>query len=740
MAAEPTFQDDEIIDYRYYLDLIKIVLLKHFKPIIAICTVTVIASILYVQSQAPTYYATVTLHVAPNDQSLFSYDRWYYRDDEKFQDTQIGILRSGKLLKQVVEETELHKQGTLSADSFDAGLSRQVKDFFRGEDATPADISDAVLIEATAAELSGLISIAKPPDREYSNLLNVTVQMAEPQLAAQTANAIAGTYLDLVFENEIASARKTQKFLTDRLTILREDLRMAEQRLQEYREQQNIVVRASGRDEVDEELSSLSNRYFQAREERLRLESQYQQVRSINLASRAWEKIPVIANHPSIAAIQSDLFSLNQRKGELSKRYGSRHNRMISLNSEVESASESLRKQVKDIIDGIRSEYDLAVKLEAAAEETLNTTRARKQQLGRSEFTLNELTQDVDTKREVYSIFLERLNKDGAAGPLRNNNLWIADPAVAPRFGRRTALTRAALVGFILSFGLCMAVGLFFEMTSNRLTTGDDVEKKLSVPLLGYLPLISDDAIPEPGLTFREYLNHPHSRFSEALRTIRTSITLTALDTSGSRRILVTSSQSAEGKTSVALGLAAAFGQTSKAIVIDADLRKPSIERILNHTNHSVPGLSDIVAGVATADDAIQTREEDHIDVIYAGSRTIKPLELLSSTKFAKLLDELNERYDTIVIDSPPCVSVSDAYVLSTYANCVVFVVKSEEAQVPIVRSCLSRFDQIDASVAGVLLNQVDFEAAHNLGRYQDYYDYHGYGEEQGPELSVVKS
>jgi capsular exopolysaccharide synthesis family protein len=413
---------------------------------------------------------------------------------------------------------------------------------------------------------------------------------------------------------------------------------------------------------------------------------------------------------------------------------------MISLTSEIQSATRSLQDQVRDIIEGIKSEYELALTLEQAAEETLNNVRSRKQQQGRKEFELNELIQDVEAKREVYAIFLERLNQDGAAGPVRNDNLYVTDPAVIPKYGQRTPLTRAAIVALILSFGFATAIGLMFELTSNKLTTGDDVEKKLNAPLLGYLPLIQRNGEAAPGLTLDEYINNPDSRFSEALRTIRTSITLGTLEHQGARRHLVTSSQSSEGKTSVSLSLAAAFGQTSKVLLIDGDLRKPSLERILNTSNHKLPGVSDVIANAATLDEAIQHRPEEHMDVLYAGSRTIKPLEILSSLQFAQLINELSERYETIIIDSPPCISVSDAYLIATQVDSFIFVAKGNEAQVPLVRNCLNRFKNIDVDFAGVVLNQIDFDAAHNYGRYQDHYQYHGYGEKNGAELAVVKS
>lgn len=731
MASEPDFYDDEIIDYRYYIDLLRTVLLKNYKSIAVFCMVCVIGSVLYVQSQAPVYVSTVTLHIAPNDLTMFSFEQWMFSDDEKFQDTQIGILQSKKLMRRVVAKLELHRAGKLTPASFDAGFASKLKTWLShfSEPALPASGSDDDQISDTASELTGLISISKPPSREYSNLLNVTVRMADPTLAAVTANTIAEEYIALVFENEINNAQKNQQFLSDRLSILREDLQVAEQTLQAYREAENIVTRSSGLDEVDEELSSLSNRYFEARENRLRRENLYQQLQDVRAEGRAWEKLAVISNHPRVTIIQSQLLELKRRQGELSKRYGSRHNKMIALASEIDSAERQLTNEVRDIIAGIKNEYELAVKLERAAETTLNGVRNRKQQLGRKEFKLNELVQAVESKREVYSIFLERLNQDGASGAVRNDNLWVADPAIAPKNGQRTPLSRAGIIALIMSFGLSMALGLVMELASNTITSGEDVEKKLGMPLLGYLPLIPGSN-GKPGSTYHEYLNNPESRFSEALRTIRTSITLSTLNnTVGTNRYLVAASQSAEGKTSVALSLAAAFGQTSRVLIIDGDLRRPSIERILNTSNHKFPGLSDVIAHAVTIDNAIQRYEKEHIDVMYAGSRTVKPLELLASNQFTELMNELNDRYETIIIDSPPCVSVSDAYVLATQVDSIIFVTKSGEVPIPIVRNCLNRFKSMDAEIAGVLVNQIDFDAVHNYGRYQEYYDYRGYDE-----------
>lgn len=743
MPRQDDFYDDDVIDYRYYIDLVRTVFLKNYPAIIGFCLISVVASVLYVESQAPTYSATVTMHIAPGDAQIFNFERWYFSDDDKFEETQIGILESRKLLRRVVVKTELHRAGKLTPDYFDVGVARMARDWWDanfGSSDVENYSSEEEQISSTVDELSSLISINKPDEREYSNLLDVTVSSAIPKVSSNTANAIAEVYIDLVFENEIESAARNQKFLTDRLSILREDLRIAEERLQDYREEENIIISGSGDNEVDQELSSLSNRYFEARENRLRQENLYQQVRNVNISRKSWENLSAISNHPSIASIQANLFELDRRKGELSKRYGSRHNRMIALESEVQSTTRVLNNQVRDIIEGIRNEYELTRKIEIAAEQTLNSVRDRKQELGRKEFQINELTQDVESKRDVYAAFLERLNQDGASGPVRNDNLWVADPALLPTRGYKTQLSRAGMIALIFSFGLAMGVGLLFELTRNTVTSGEDIEKKLGVELLGYLPLIAGKAL-EPGLTLKEYIEHPESRFSEALRTVRTSITLSTLQqTSQTRRFLITSSQSGEGKTSVSLSLASAFGQTSNVLLIDGDLRRPSLEKIMNKSNHRVPGLTDVIAKSATVNEAVQRFPESNIDLLFSGSRTVKPLELLSSVQFTELMTELNNMYDTIIIDSPPCASVSDAYVLSTQVDVVLFVVKTGEVSVPVIRNSLNRFRTIDAEVAGALLNQIDFDAIHNYGRYQEYYNYRTLDDVASSDLSTAKS
>lgn len=723
--------DEDQIDLRFYLNFLRTVWFKYFKLILAVNLIGVLAVYLYVQSLGPAYTATATLHVAPKDNTIFNLDQFYWGGtDTTFKETQIGILSSHKLMAQVVEQLDLHKQPYLAANSVRSGILGAVLNPILGTPQVPDDVETA--IEQRAFELTQLVSIRDPDQISYSNLLLVSVTMADPDLAAATANALVEAYIAAVFKNDMESTLKTQEFLTNRLTVLRSQLQESERRLRDFMEAEDIVSTDSAGDDVNSELASVSNRYLDAREKRARLENLVQQVRAIQRGGTSVQSVPVIAENAGVSRLSSQVVDLERRKREFSERYGSRHNKMIAVESELASAREALGEQIASALRGLEAELKVARSNEQAAEAQLSEVRGRKQNLGRKDFALSDLQQDVEVKREVYTMFLEKLNQDDAAGPSRNTNLWIADPAVVPRVGSKPSMMIALLAAIAVCTAMSAGVGVLLVAVDNTLETEEDVIEKTGSPLLGLLPIVTghDEA---HNIPFNEYVENLHSRFSEAIRSVRTTLKLLSVQGHEIKKILVTSCHMAEGKTSVSLSLSAAFGQTGTVLLIDADLRRPSVAPVFDGDDGKIYlGLSDVLSGEAHLRDCIYSHYLGGIDVLPAGTRSLNPLELLSSTQFTNLLNDLIKEYDHIVIDSPPCKAVSDAYLLGSMVDTVVLVVKSGTTPVTHVRSVLDRFRENGARIAGVLLNQVDFESPHHP-YYKGYYHYDGYGAEDKP-------
>jgi capsular exopolysaccharide synthesis family protein len=297
-----------------------------------------------------------------------------------------------------------------------------------------------------------------------------------------------------------------------------------------------------------------------------------------------------------------------------------------------------------------------------------------------------------------------------------------------PRKGRVVQI--AAALGLLL--GAIMAILL--ERIDSTLKTAADVEEKLGLPTVAILPLLADTPGRSAG---RHYLDEPHSVFSEAIRTARTSVLLSAID-EPSKILLITSSVPSEGKSSFAINLALAHAQAKKVLLIEADLRRPSVVEHLG-LDPGKPGLTDLFAGTATFLQCLQRVEGSSLYVLPSGPSPANPLELISSERFKVMLDRVAAACDIVIIDSPPVHLVSDAVVLSTMANGVLFVVKANTTPVQVARRVIRTLQSAGGNVMGVAINQLDFtQADRYYGAYTGYSKVYGtyFGEKQQPQTS----
>jgi capsular exopolysaccharide synthesis family protein len=331
---------------------------------------------------------------------------------------------------------------------------------------------------------------------------------------------------------------------------------------------------------------------------------------------------------------------------------------------------------------------------------------------------------------------MNRFKETNAANDVRNNVIaHVVDPAipsggpVKPN-GRRIVIT-ALMLGALLG----ILVALLLERLDNTLKSAEDVENKLSQPMLAMLPLLTGKRAKAVG---RHYLDEPQSVFSEAIRTARTSVLLSAIDIPH-KVLLITSSIPSEGKTTFAINLALAHAQTKKVLLINADMRRPSLAEQL-HLDSAKPGLSSVVSGTANLADCIQTVEGSHLHIISSGPIPPNPLELILSHRFKEMLMVCSRAYDIVVLDSPPVQLVSDAVVLGTMATGVLFVVKADSTPYQVARRCIRTLAGAGATVFGVALNQLEFKKAdYYYGAYTNYSRYK-YGAYPGKPAKPAKA
>jgi capsular exopolysaccharide synthesis family protein len=382
-------------------------------------------------------------------------------------------------------------------------------------------------------------------------------------------------------------------------------------------------------------------------------------------------------------------------------RYGPKYPAMEAARSELNAATLSLRAQVEQVAASIEQNYQLAVANEAALQTSVDSNKSQLQDIAHKTFKLQELQRDVDSSRQLYDTFMTRLKETTATADMAGVNARFIDPATAPLWPVAPKKTLIVALVAILAMLIASGVALLRESLRRTFKNADEVEDSLNLPVLGVVPLLR---VRERKHVARLFSAQQHQPFSESIRTIRTGLLLQGDIAEQHQIIVVTSSIPGEGKTTVSVNLAHALGHMERVLLIDADLRRSSFTSIFGFTPDTL-GLSDLIEGNAGAAECI--RHVDGIDVLCAGSDTTTPLELLSSPRFAKALELLRNKYDRIVIDSPPVQAVSDALVLSRHADTMVFVIKSTTT-VATAEKGISQLLMVDAPVQGVVVNQVD--------------------------------
>lgn len=703
--------------------------------IIALTLVVAMVTVLIVLSLTPIYRAAATLLIEQNKANVVSIEQVYGLDGSgsEYLQTQFELLKSRSLAERVVSELALTTHPEFDPRQQEApliNLSGWISNLTPSK-LIPGDFPDDLEAELDPTEEEIFNDVVKAFMKRIniepvgkSQLVEVQVDMADPRMAANAANRLAQGFIESQLEASMSMSADASAWMNSRLGDLRTKLKTAEQQLQNFREQENLVDIGGVSTISAAELAATSNRMVDARSSRAEAESLYRQVQSMK--SGGWRKLATVSavlGDPLIQQFKTREAQAKSKVDELSKRYGARHPTMEAAQTELAAAEASLRGQVEQVVAAIERNYRLAVANEQSLRSSVNENRAQIQDISRKEYQLREYQREVDTNRALYDTFLTRLKETAATSDLESVNARVVDTATVPTAPVKPKKALIVVLATFLAGLVGVGLSLLLEMLNNTFKSTDDVENKLNLPVLGILPLIKKKERKQVAHLFE---SDTDKSFSESIRTIRTSMVLSALD-EPHKVIVVTSSVPGEGKSTVAANLAIALGQMEKVLLIDADMRRPTLAKNFDFAV-GTPGLANVIAGTAGLKESIQT--VSGVDMLSAGTVPPNPLELLSSERFVALIERLKTVYDRIVIDSPPTQAVSDALMLGTLANALIYVIKSDDTAIPLAVKGVGQLLQSNAPVTGVVLNQVDIKKAKKQGySYGGYYDYYGYSD-----------
>lgn len=728
IAQRQDADDDEI-------DLLKLWQTIWYRKwgIISLVLVVTMVAILAVLAITPIYRAAATLMIEQKGAKVVSIEQVYGLEGagSEYLQTQFELLKSRALAERVVRQLNLTTHAEFDPRQQPEPLI-DIKgllanfDFHKVVPATmPGDLEDpealteAEIFDQVTRSFMERVTIAP---QGKSQLVQVQVEMADAQTAAIAANALANGFIESQLEATMEMSMTATNWMNSRLGELRTKLKDSEDRLQAFREAENLVDVDGVTTISAAELSLTGDRMIDARRQRAEAESQYRQVQTMR--GGGWQRlatIPAVLGHPLIQQFKTEQAKAQAKVEELSKRYGPRHPAMTAARSELSAAEGSLKGQVEQIVAGIERNYQLALANENSLRASFNANKSQIQDISRKEFQLRELQREVDGNRALYDTFMTRLKETAATADLETANARVVDPATVPTEPVKPKKTLIVAIAALLALFAGVGLTLLLDALNNTFKSTEEIENRLNIPVLGILPQMK---VQERSELARMFTTDKEKSFSESIRTIRTGVVLSGMD-HPHKVMVITSSIPGEGKSTVSVNLAFALGQMERVLLIDADLRRPTLAKSFEFPV-GTPGLANLIAGTARLEECIQ--QVDGIDMICAGTVPPNPLELLSSPRFAKAVEVLKNKYDRIIIDSPPTQAVSDAIVLSTFADSLLYVVKSASTHIPLVEKGVGQLLQNNAPVKGIVLNQVDIKKAKRYGySYGGYYDYYGY-------------
>lgn len=693
--------------------------------VLSVLVATIALGLLYVLSLERIYEATATVVIEDGRNEIVQI-REIYTGTSGNRDhftTQSEFIGSRNVAERVIRQFNLLEHPAFDPRQAEPSIKSLVIGWVkglllgRGDGAPP---SEQDLLNSVVRTFSRNLTVYPLP---ATQLVKVRFASTDPVLAANIANAVVAAYIDADMDARYTVAKQAHGWLSEHVEELRQNLTASELALQSYREAKGLIDRDSAaQGGAARELEATMQRLVEARLRRSQAEQQFQQIRGRSIEAN--ESAPAVLADPSVGRARAALADAQRQMADASVRYGPSHPQYRLIASDLEAAQANFRASVRAVINSMAKELETARAVENALEKEVADSRGTILGQNRDELELAAYEQEVATNRQLYETFLARLKETNIVTDIQNPIARPIDRAVPPSFPDRPATVPLMLAFAVGGLVLGVAIALFRHRLDDTLSSVDQVESTLSVPVISALAHVNKKQQKKIHQMFLEY---PDSSFSEGIRTARTAIRLATVGEAEGSVIMIGSSLPQEGKSTVALNLALAQAQVANTLLIECDIRRPIYAKRLGLSRSTV-GLAECLRGSVGVDDCLFQIPESNLTCLFAGRHLESPLELLSSSEFPRLLDQLRSRFETIIIDSPPVALVSDALALAEHSDGIVMVIRAHSTSRKLVAQSIQSFSRVNTPIIGAIVNQLDVRRARKYYGEYGVYDSAGYG------------
>lgn len=622
------------------------------------------------------------------------------------------VVKSRNLAEVVAEDLNLGARNALLGQDVDASRPPQRTDEEWAQDRTDM----AVTI------LQNNVSAIVPFD---SQIITINYNSTDPVLAAEIVNAYARAFEQSDTRRNVENNAYAREYLLEQIAEVRSRLAESERSANAYARAAGIVTpqtvgtdgEGGGPTITGANLSSINQTVAQARANRIAAEQRWRSVSGIPAS-----QLPEVQNNPAVQGLIQQRAQLTGELTNLRQRYNDQFPEIVDVRARLDIIERQIAQTGENIKAAIRSEYTIARNQEQALTSELSsvTQDALVEQDENVEFT--SLERDADALRAQLSTLLARYNSISTAANVESGAITTLDRAVVPTFPVSPDPARNMILALVIGMVIAAGFALIREIFVDQFRRSEDVEDRLGIPVLGLTPYVKVEEIDHQEA-------NQFSSLMEAYASIRSTIDF-SIPREGAV-VQLTSSQASEGKSTTALIIAELFARLGRrTLLIDADLRKPSIGKLLD-IEPKEAGITEVLLGHVPMEEATIRGVHENLEILSVAGIPPNPVELLSSGRLRDFIDEQRKHYSLILIDTPPVLGLADAPEIAQTVDATIFVIEANRTTISQAKTALKRLSHVGANVVGAILTKYRAMEAGSDYAYQYQYQYYRYGDDK---------
>lgn len=673
--------------------------------------------------ETPLYTATVRLQIDRNVAKIVEGGNISPVEggDSEFLRTQYELLQSRAISERVASTLRLGDDKTFFAPrafSFYDALTGMLKIGAAGDNQSAGKsdrhaASKAQRERAAAGVVSANRAIRPLPG---SRLVDLNYSDPDPSRAQRVAMALAQAFIASNLDKRFEANSYAKTFLEDQLRQLKLLLEDSSKALMAFAEKEQIVAVNEKSSIAETNLSGANAALSMLVSERIKNEQLWRQAASAEAIN-----MPQLLSNSVISGLRDRRNALVAEFQEKLETFKPGYPAMVQIKNKIIEIDRQLAAEVRTIQDSLKAAFENSRNQEAEVAKQVEGLKAEVLDLQKRSIQYNIVKREVDTNRSLYEGLLQRYKEVDVASGVGTNNVFIVDRAEAPSAPSSPQLRRALLLAFAFGLGAGLTAAYLLERLDDRINSVEELERVTGLATLGIIPKVVG------GMTADTQLVDPRSAMAEAYRSLGTALQFST-ESGLPKTLVVTSAGPSEGKSTTALAIGRHFALMGlKVLVVDADLRKPSMHAILGLDNSI--GLSNYLTGGCTPPETFQKTDIPNLAAMTSGPLPPNAADLLASSRLFSLLSVGSEAFDFIVLDGPPVLGLADAILLTSAASATVFVVSAGQTRTRMVAGALRRLQYAQGTIVGAVLCKFD---ARNAGYGYGYGDTaYGYGNER---------